>query len=618
MSETDENALIGRLIAGKYRIAERVGVGGMGAVYRARHEALDRLIAIKIMHRHVASEPSFAARFRREAQLASRIDHPSSIQVLDFGTEPDGTSYLAMELVEGRDLVQLLASEAPLSPARIVDILSQALAALAVAHELGVIHRDIKLENLLVVVRRGDDGATTDLVKVCDFGIAKLQEPEGEGAVERGRTTGGIVLGTPEFMSPEQARGEVLDARSDLYAIGVVLYEMLTGELPFVATTALAVVLKQLHEAPLPPSVRAPSVHPELAELCLRVLSKRREDRPSSARELRSLLRAAIGLEDAVASARAGARPGGPSASSSRGIAPTEAFPLVERAGPERAQAFRRRALVAGGVLVFAASALLVGTRSAPGVTHAKGDAQDGRASRADEGTRLDPRTEVGVPSSSSSAAASSRGALVPASVVDRATAPVHDPQPDAIGAALAAVTTSPSAMRPAASIGPVAAIAQTGQTAQTAQTAAITPTVSASAPLPATAASAIAVSNPAVPATSSPAPAFSADKARVDIATIATTAGISGSNVRAAVARAPLTRCYRDALAKHGARVEGTVKLHLSIDDTGRVTAATASGASPLTGLGACFERGVTGLTIRDVDTGDAVADVSLTLVLP
>jgi serine/threonine-protein kinase len=612
MSEPDENALIGRLIAGKYRIVDRVGAGAMGAVYRARHEALDRLIAIKIMHGHVASEPSFAARFRREAQVASRIDHPSSIKVLDFGTEADGTSYLAMELVEGRDLLRLLAEEGPLSATRIVDILSQALAALAVAHELGVIHRDLKLENILVVARRGDDGATTDLVKVCDFGIAKLQEPERaptpEGAAERGRTTGGIVMGTPEFMSPEQARGEELDGRSDLYSIGVVLYEMLTGELPFVGATSLAVVLKQLHEAPVPPAARVPSVHPELAAICLRALAKRREDRPASARELRALLRGAIGLEDGAASARAEALLG-----ASRARAQTEAFPLVERGSGKPPRKLGRGAIVAAGVVAIAAVALFVGTRGAFGVRRAKGDAQDGRASHVDEAVRLDQRAEVGSASASASASggAPDRAAPVPSSVADHLTAPTREVPSGVSRAALpvvAASRTTPTTTQapPVASSAPAASAIAPAATAASALMVASAPT-STSFP-----GSAIA------PATSVPTTAFSPEKAHVDIASVTTTAGIAGSNVRAALGRAPLTRCYRDALAKHGARVEGTVKLHLSIDDTGRVTGASASGASALQGLGACLERGVTGLTVRDVDTGDAVADVSLSLVSP
>src|SRR3954470_17120227 len=196
-----QEALIGRTIAGKFEIEARVGEGAMGSVYRARQITLGTTVAIKVLHRQLAGEPMFAARFLREAQAASRVDHPSSMRVIDFGEEPDGLLYIAMEYVDGKTLAQVIEDDSPLPVARIVDIASQALAALAVAHDLGVIHRDLKPENIMIIDGQDDEGRTHDLVKVCDFGVAKLLEG---GSRAPNVTAEGLIVGTPEYMSPEQ------------------------------------------------------------------------------------------------------------------------------------------------------------------------------------------------------------------------------------------------------------------------------------------------------------------------------------------------------------------------------------------------------------------------------
>ena len=168
------------------------------------------------------------------------------MRVIDFGQEPDGLLYIAMEFLDGRDLFRVLQQEWPLAPARVADILSQALAALAVAHEMGIVHRDLKPENIMLLHGTDDEGRPRDIVKVCDFGIAKFTDRR-DGAPRTGGqklTTQGIVVGTPEYMSPEQGKGEALDARSDIYAMGVILYQLLTGRVPFDAETAFGVVLK--------------------------------------------------------------------------------------------------------------------------------------------------------------------------------------------------------------------------------------------------------------------------------------------------------------------------------------------------------------------------------------
>ncbi len=202
-------ALLGRVVAGKFAIEEHVGGGAMGEVFRARHVVLDTAIALKIMRPDIAKDPMFKQRFYREAKAASRLDHANSVRVIDFGVEPDGLVYLAMEFLHGRDLLSVLREEWPLPDARIVDILVQTLAAVAVAHDLGIVHRDLKPENIMVSIGHEEDGVKPYHVKVCDFGIAKINDPRGfQSESGKALTSSGTLIGTPEYMSPEQARGD--------------------------------------------------------------------------------------------------------------------------------------------------------------------------------------------------------------------------------------------------------------------------------------------------------------------------------------------------------------------------------------------------------------------------
>jgi len=292
----EKEALLGRTIAGKYAIEALVGEGAMGAVYRATQTTLGTTVAVKVLHRWLAGEPMFAARFLREAQAASRVDHPSSMRVIDFGEEPDGLLYIAMEFLDGRTLAKVLEEEGPFSVARIVDIASQALAALQAAHEIGVIHRDIKPENIMILSGTDDEGRTHDVVKVCDFGVAKLLDPAGRG---RGPsvTANGIVVGTPEYMSPEQARGDILDARSDVYSMGVLLFQLMTGKVPFDSSTAFGTALMHVTDEPTRPRLLNPRVDTRLEAVCLKAMRKRPEERHASARELRAELRALAGVD---------------------------------------------------------------------------------------------------------------------------------------------------------------------------------------------------------------------------------------------------------------------------------------------------------------------------------
>jgi serine/threonine-protein kinase len=277
---------IGKTVAGRYKVEAMLGEGGMGKVYKATQVALDKPIVLKVLRQALLSDERTVARFQREAKAASRLNHPNSIGVIDFGQTEDGALYMAMEYVNGKDLHHILSREWPIPEVRIIRIVSQVLSALSDAHKASVIHRDLKPENIMVEQRRGDP----DFVKVLDFGIAKIMDGSGEEGPAL--TRAGFVCGTPEYMSPEQARGAQLDPRSDLYAVGVILYQLTSGLLPFDSDSAVGFATKHLTEVPPPPSKRRPDarISPAMERLIIKALAKDPNERPQTAEAFRAEL----------------------------------------------------------------------------------------------------------------------------------------------------------------------------------------------------------------------------------------------------------------------------------------------------------------------------------------
>jgi len=311
--------LVGTVVSGRFRVDDLIGQGGMGKVYRARHLALERTVVLKMLKPQLLEDPTLVGRFEREAKAASRLNHPNVIQVLDFGRlENDGTLYIVMEHVHGKDLRLVLRDDWPLAEERLCDIMAQVCSALGEAHVNDVIHRDLKPENVMVEVRRDQP----DHVKVLDFGIAKILGPDvpalpRQGIVrladgDPGLTRHDVVCGTPQYMAPEQATGSALDERCDLYAVGVILYQMTTGHLPFDGASSMEVLTRHVNEAPVPPRQRQPDapISEAMERLILRALAKDPAMRPQTAEQFRDELLAVPGQ------ARTAARATTPSRSS--------------------------------------------------------------------------------------------------------------------------------------------------------------------------------------------------------------------------------------------------------------------------------------------------------------
>jgi eukaryotic-like serine/threonine-protein kinase len=286
--------MIGSVVGERYRIVSRIGVGGMGAVYRAEHTMMRRDLAIKVLLPELGGKEEFARRFEREAESASRLAHPNIIAITDFGRTAEGALFLAMEFLAGESLSSLIA-QGPMPRERALHIIRQILRGLDHAHAAGVVHRDLKPDNIMLVEREGQ----ADVVKILDFGIAKVTEPTSGGAA---LTQAGVIFGTPDYLSPEQALGEAVDARADVYAAGVILYEMLAGRRPFESEDKVKII--SMHLAHAPPRIRDVSprvdVPVALEQVVLQALEKSRENRFATAQ---AFLQA---LEDSEAPPEAG------------------------------------------------------------------------------------------------------------------------------------------------------------------------------------------------------------------------------------------------------------------------------------------------------------------------
>src|SRR6187551_1886243 len=251
--------LLGTTVAGRYKVLQLLGEGGMGQVYLAEHVAIEKRVALKVLRAEYASKGEIVTRFQQEAISASRIKHPNALDVFDFGQLENGCFYLAMEYLEGNDLADELQRARVLTPPRALPIAMQICRPLSAAHAKGVVHRDMKPEN--VFLQRTGDGE--EIVKIVDFGIAQLKPSNEEAAAtasHRRLTRTGMIFGTPEYMAPEQASGKHADLRCDVYAVGIILFELFTGAVPFTGETFLGVLTKHLNE--VAPSMRA--VYPDL------------------------------------------------------------------------------------------------------------------------------------------------------------------------------------------------------------------------------------------------------------------------------------------------------------------------------------------------------------------
>jgi len=294
LSAVDEgqDPLVGCILADRYRLTRVLGAGGMGVVYEGVHTRLGRRVAVKVLRRAVSSDPVIVARFRQEARSASLIGHENIISMLDFGQTDDGSAFLVMELLEGSDLADLLDQESVLSVERAIPIILQCCRALGAAHEKSITHRDMKPENIFLTTREG----RRDFVKLVDFGIAKMSDLDHIDAAGRKITKTGMIFGTPEYMSPEQAFGRPTDHRVDLYSLGVIMFEMFAGRVPFTGDAFMQVLSQHMLDPP--PGIRdvnpSAEVPPALEAVILRTLSKDPDDRQQTADEVSKEVLAAL------------------------------------------------------------------------------------------------------------------------------------------------------------------------------------------------------------------------------------------------------------------------------------------------------------------------------------
>lgn len=368
-------ARISKVLAGRYEVLELIGRGGMAEVYLGRDKRLSRTVAIKLLRSDIAEDPTFQARFRREAQSAAALNHPAIVGVYDFGeevvTRADGSTqtvpYLVMEYVQGHTVRELLSEGEAVPIDEAGEIVSGVLQALGYSHRNGIVHRDIKPGNIMLT--------NTGEVKVMDFGIARAIE---DSAITVTQTH--AVVGTAQYLSPEQARGEVVDARSDIYSCGCLLYELLTGRPPFKGDSAVAIAYQHVRELPVPPSQIAPDVPESMDRVVMKALAKHREDRYQNADQMRADLQAAIrGLQvnapatetwQQQATTIIAPTPGVPSApaATNTGSIPKVKDEQAARQAEEEAAKRKKKQLLIIGLITLVALLALVGALAAAGV----------------------------------------------------------------------------------------------------------------------------------------------------------------------------------------------------------------------------------------------------------
>ena len=522
--------IIGSVIADRYHVIRKLGEGGMGQVYLAEHVKMGRMSAIKVMTPSLVHDTDAVGRFNREAANASKINHPNIAAIYDFGETSDGLIYLAMEFVEGESLTKLCEALGALPAPRAAEIARQVASALEAAHERGIVHRDLKPDNIMI--SRGRDGA--DLVKVVDFGIAKAAEGVGQKV-----TRTGLVVGTPEYMSPEQLTGDTLDGRSDLYALALVTFNMLTGMLPFPGQTTQEALLKRLTERPLSLAEARPDLYwpPALQTALDRALSRLASDRYQHASEFGAAIvaaaagmsadelqkaptqvipGAATGTPVAGAAGAAGAASAAqPSAAQASGAAPTMA-PAPPAAAPARPAAAGTRtareryfvpAMLALALLVVVGGAMLVRARRARAVgetTVASTQTVDSASSRLGAPTVPVPAidSEDGKADSAETGASGANGAGDSAAPA-RASAPESKPAPVPAPAPAAAPAPPPvSGARPPAVGGGAVSRVREQRAEQAAAHPSSKPSVIATNPGPAPRTPPVAPAPSAAPAT--------------------------------------------------------------------------------------------------------------------
>jgi serine/threonine protein kinase len=301
------SALIGREIAGRFRILAKLGEGGMGAVYRGEQISLKRAVAVKVLKPELSQNQTLVRRFSAEAQAVAMLDHPNTVKVYDSGQDTDGSLFIAMEYIEGTSLRDVMRSGAMPGP-RAFAIAVQVAASLADAHAQSIVHRDLKPDNVMLQ----DKGRQRDIVRVLDFGIAKLRDDS--RATQAAMTQAGDMLGTPQYMAPEQIRGEQIDGRTDIYAVGCMLYEMVTGRLPFEGASVLAILTKHLTDTVVPPSQRRPDLGlpPIIDQIVMTAIAKEPAARPMTMERFGEMLQTALAVIDPNRSAVLHATPGAP------------------------------------------------------------------------------------------------------------------------------------------------------------------------------------------------------------------------------------------------------------------------------------------------------------------